>query len=103
MDTCTNSPTAFEIDDEDTVEMTNIPIEESEFLTEETLAFILTEALQGYAESTEPDEDFGLLDARIADFASAGLLTKNGGIVLDLPNGAQFQIQIIQSRFPKKG
>jgi hypothetical protein len=37
-------------------------------------------------------------DLRVTTFESAGVLTRNRGLVVTMPGGAKFQVTIVQSR-----
>jgi hypothetical protein len=43
-------------------------------------------------------EDFVFAEAEVRTFAEAGLMTSNDGLVLRFPNGAEFQLTVVQSQ-----
>ena len=47
------------------------------------------------------NEDLGntaLAEARVRTFEDAGLMTRNKGVQITLPDGSEFQLTILQSR-----
>jgi len=66
-----------------------------------------TEVMNGIKELIEGEalSDYfggGRVDVQsVETFSDAGILTNNKGLVLRMRDGAEFQIEIIQSRFPR--
>ena len=64
-------------------------------VTEDTLQDGLMELI-----SEAADDSFGIgwEDARVRTFEQAGVMTYNKGLVINLPDGSEFQLTIVQSR-----
>ena len=68
--------------------------ENEEQFTEDTLQ----DALREY--NTEGYDSYEVCweNLRVRTFAEAGLMTYNKGLVIELPDGTEFQLTIVQSR-----
>lgn len=67
----------------------------------ELLECLLLAAAGGELEDVgvmDSEQEDAVREARVRSFNDAGLLTNNEGIVLRLRNGAEFQLQIVQSK-----
>lgn len=59
----------------------------------------MIEFLMASVEEATVDEDDGVsLPVTMRSFADVGLLTDNEGILFRFPNGAEYQVTIVQSR-----
>lgn len=66
-------------------------------MTAEELAEVLEDLLRSVAD--DDDGDVGeFRGARLASFASSGLLTGAPGVVITLVDGSEFQVTVVQSR-----
>ena len=63
--------------------------------TEETLQNGLRELIDGTASD---DDDILWENLRIHTFDEAGVMTRDAGLVITLPDGTEFQLTIVQSR-----
>lgn len=61
--------------------------------TESELVEFLMEQVE-----TATVEDGCALDVMMRTFADSGVMTSNEGIVFRFPNGAEFQVTVVQSR-----
>lgn len=57
--------------------------------------FELQEAIEAY-------EDTPTENARVSTFEECGLLTRNEGLVVRLPDGSEFQVTVVQSKFSEE-
>ena len=64
-------------------------------VTEDTMQDGLRELIE-----TAEEDSFGIgwADATVRTFEQAGLMTYNKGLVIELPDGTEFQLTIVQSR-----
>lgn len=69
-------------------------MKEYEEMTEEGVESALLEVLM-YGASVD---DTTLADCRVKTFSEEGVLTMNNGLVIQMPDGSEFQLTIIQSR-----
>lgn len=67
---------------------------EDEF-TEETLQNGLRNMIEGTASD---DDDILWENLRVHTFDEAGVMTRDAGLVITLPDGTEFQLTIVQSR-----
>ena len=67
---------------------------EDEF-TEETLQNGLRNLIEGTASD---DDDILWENLRVHTFDEAGVMTRDAGLVITLPDGTEFQLTIVQSR-----
>ena len=67
---------------------------ENEF-TEETLQNGLRNLIEGTASD---DDDILWENLRVHTFDEAGVMTRDAGLVITLPDGTEFQLTIVQSR-----
>jgi len=63
----------------------------------EELAQVLEDLIRAVVEDEDGDPT-ELQGARLVSFARAGLLTNDAGFVVELVDGSEFQISVIQSR-----
>ena len=68
--------------------------EEQEQFTEDTLQ----DALREYITEGYDSYEMCWENLRVRTFAEAGLMTYNKGLVIELPDGTEFQLTIVQSR-----
>ena len=67
---------------------------ENEF-TEETLQNGLRNLIEGTASD---DDDILWENLRVHTFDEAGVMSRDAGLVITLPDGTEFQLTIVQSR-----
>ena len=67
---------------------------EDEF-TEETLQNGLRNLIEG---TGSDDDDILWENFRVQTFDEAGVMTRDAGLVITLPDGTEFQLTIVQSR-----
>ena len=67
---------------------------ENEF-TEETLQSGLRNLIEG---TGSDDDDILWENLRVQTFDEAGVMTRDAGLVITLPDGTEFQLTIVQSR-----
>lgn len=67
---------------------------EYEEMTEEGIESALLEMLMYGATA----DDTTLADCRVKTFSEEGVLTMNNGLVIQMPDGTEFQLTIVQSR-----
>ena len=65
-----------------------------QFITEDTLQ----DALREYITEGYDSYEMCWENLRVRTFAEAGLMTYNKGLVIELPDGTEFQLTIVQSR-----
>ena len=63
--------------------------------TEETLQNGLRNLIEGTASD---DDDIIWENLRVHTFDEAGVMTRDAGLVITLPDGTEFQLTIVQSR-----
>lgn len=63
--------------------------------TEETLQNGLRNLIEGTASD---DDDILWENLRVHTFDEAGVMTRDAGLVITLPDGTEFQLTIVQSR-----
>ena len=63
--------------------------------TEETLQNGLRNLIEGTASD---DDDILWENLRVHTFDEAGMMTRDAGLVITLPDGTEFQLTIVQSR-----
>ena len=68
--------------------------ENEEQFTEDTLQ----DALREYITEGYDSYEMCWENLRVRTFAEAGLMTYNKGLVIELPDGTEFQLTIVQSR-----
>ena len=68
---------------------------ETEEVTEDTMQEGLMELI---AEASDDSFGIGWEGARVRTFENAGIMTYNKGLVIQLPDGSEFQLTIVQSR-----
>ncbi|MBR2790885.1 MAG: hypothetical protein IKD70_09820 [Eggerthellaceae bacterium] len=68
--------------------------ENEEQFTEDTLQ----DALREYITEGYDSYEVCWENLRVRTFAEAGLMTYNKGLVIELPDGTEFQLTIVQSR-----
>ena len=68
--------------------------ENEEQFTEDTLQ----DALREYITEGYDSYEICWENLRVRTFAEAGLMTYNKGLVIELPDGTEFQLTIVQSR-----
>ena len=68
--------------------------ENEEQFTEDTLQ----DALREYITEGYDSYEVCWENLRVRTFAEAGLMTYNKGLVIELPDGTEFQLAIVQSR-----
>lgn len=67
--------------------------EEMEF-TEEAME----EGLRCLIEGEEDENKICWEDMQVQTFAEAGVMTRNNGLVITLPDGSEYQLSIVRSR-----
>ena len=59
---------------------------------------VIQEALQGVLEGWWEPQESALMDCRVRTFEEAGLLLRNKGLVITLPDDTEYQLTIVRSR-----
>ena len=74
-------------------------MDESDFENEEQFnEDTLQDALREYITEGYDSYEICWENLRVRTFAEAGLMTYNKGLVIELPDGTEFQLTIVQSR-----